>query len=79
GTYRRTLDNPYPALGYDAARLVLESLPAGDVRPVDVASEIATIDDFRGATGVLSTRDGLISRKPFIVRIQSGQPVLQRQ
>lgn len=76
GTYRRTLDNPYPALGYDAARLVLESLPAGDVRPADVASEIATIDDFRGATGVLSTRDGLISRKPFIVRIQSGQPVL---
>lgn len=79
GAYRRTLDNPYPALGYDAARLVLESLPSGRVTPEDVAGEVASIDDFRGATGVLSTRDGFISRKPFIVRIQGGQPVLERQ
>lgn len=76
-TYRRTLDNPYPALGYDAARLVLASLPAGRVRPADVARGIAAVDDFRGATGVLSTRGGHISRKPFIVRIQSGRPVLE--
>lgn len=77
--YRRSLDNPYPALGYDAARLVLANLPQGSVRPEDVASGVAGTDEFRGATGVLSARDGYISRKPFIVRIQSGRPVLERQ
>lgn len=75
-TYRRTLDNPYPALGYDAARMVLSSIPSGRARAADVAAAIARLDDFRGATGVLSARGGAISRVPFLVRVQNGRPVL---
>jgi hypothetical protein len=44
-----------------------------------VAAAIARIDDFRGATGVLSTRGGSISRRPFVVRIQGGRPVLTQE
>ncbi len=77
GAYRRTLASPYPALGYDAAKLILASMPQrGRVRPADVARAISRVTDFRGATGVLSTRGGTISRRPFIVRIQAGRPVL---
>jgi ABC-type branched-subunit amino acid transport system substrate-binding protein len=75
-TYRRTLDNPYPALGYDAARLILSQLPSGRVTRAEVARAVAGVTDFRGATGVLSARGGAISRRPFLVRIQGGRPVL---
>jgi ABC-type branched-subunit amino acid transport system substrate-binding protein len=74
--FRRTLDNPYPALGYDAARLILDQLPSGRARRADVARALGRLDGFRGATGVLSTRDGMITRDPFLVRIQAGRPVL---
>lgn len=76
GAYRRTLDNPYPALGYDAARLILTSLPSTRVRALDVARALDRVDDFRGATGVLSARGGSISRQPFLVRVQGGRAVL---
>lgn len=74
--FRRTLDNPYPALGYDAARLILDQLPSGRARRADVARALDRLAGFRGATGVLSTRDGMITRDPFLVRIQAGRPVL---
>jgi branched-chain amino acid transport system substrate-binding protein len=76
-TYRRTLDNPYPALGFDAASLILSNLPRVRGGAGDVSRGIARVTDFRGATGVLSTRGGIISRRPFIVRIEAGRPVLQ--
>lgn len=60
--YRRSLDNPVPALGYDAARLAAR-LAAGDD---DIAA-------FRGATGVITLRDDTITRRPFLVRIQAGR------
>jgi ABC-type branched-subunit amino acid transport system substrate-binding protein len=69
-TYRRTLDNPYPALGYDAALIVL-SAAGGRVRAHDVSRKLAALRDFRGATGLLSVRDGKVSRHPFIVRIEN--------
>jgi ABC-type branched-subunit amino acid transport system substrate-binding protein len=69
-TYRHTLDNPYPALGYDAARIVL-STPGGRVHARDVSRKISTLRDFRGATGVLSVKDGKVSRTPLIVRIDN--------
>jgi branched-chain amino acid transport system substrate-binding protein len=78
-TYRRTLDNPYPALGFDAARLILSNLPAARGQAADISRGIARVTDFRGATGVLSTRGGVISRKPFIVRIEAGRPVLAQE
>jgi len=73
-THRRTLDNPYPALGYDAANLVLQEIAAGRTRPRDVADAVAHVSNFRGATGVLSVQNGRISRTPFLVRISSGKP-----
>lgn len=71
---RRSLDNPYPALGWDAARLVLEAI-GSDGRPsrADVAQRIAATDAFRGATGVLSLTDGVVTRRPFLVRIRAGR------
>ncbi len=72
-TYRRTLDTPFPALGWDAARLVLSALPRGrTARPADVAVRLAALKGFRGATGVLALKGGAIVREPFLVRIQDG-------
>jgi len=74
--HRRTLDTPYPALGYDATALVLGALADGDSPgPADIARGLAGTTAFRGATGVLSLEDGTVTRKPFLVRIQSGRLV----
>lgn len=74
--YRRTLDNPYPALGYDAAILALEGIRLAGGRPEAVADALGRIRDFRGATGVLSIEDGRVTRHPFLVRIRAGIPEL---
>jgi len=73
-THRRSLDNPYPALGFDAMNLVLAGLESGR-RRADVARGIAAVREHRGATGILTVRDGAIVRRPFIVRIENGRPV----
>lgn len=75
--YRRTLDTPFPALGYDAARLVMSALPAARSAPrrADVARRLASLRGFRGATGVLAVRAGAVVRQPFIVRIEEGKLV----
>jgi branched-chain amino acid transport system substrate-binding protein len=73
--HRRTLDNPYPALGYDAARLILGALDGGTTRRRDVARRLAVTRDYRGATGILSVRDGRLVRRPFVVRIADGRLV----
>lgn len=73
-TYRRSLDNPYPALGYDAAKLILREIAQGRTRPDELARALSGIRDYRGATGVLSIENGRISRRPFLVRIRSGRP-----
>jgi len=74
--YRRTLDNPYPALGYDAASLALEGIRLAGGRREDVAAALEQIRDFRGATGLLSIQDGRVTRHPFLVRIRAGTPEL---
>ena len=72
---RRTLDTPFPALGYDAARLVLSALGRGRPRREDVARQLATVRGFRAATGVLSLGRGGLRREPFLVRIEEGKLV----
>jgi len=74
--YRHTLDNPYPALGYDAASLALEGIRLAGGRPEDVAEALGRIRDFRGATGVLSIEEGRVTRRPFLVQIRAGAPEL---
>jgi len=74
--YRRTLDTPFPGLGWDAARLVLSALPRGrGPRPEDVARRLAGLKGFRGATGVLALKAGALVREPFLVRIEEGRLV----
>lgn len=73
--YRRTLSNPLPALGYDAARMVLASLPNRDVTPRAVARRFAFIEGLRGATGVFSVYGNDIVRSPYLVVIRGGRLV----
>lgn len=79
GTHRRTLDNPYPALGYDAMRMVLaaieEAAESGAVGVREVSRELAGIRDLPGATGSLSVVDGRVAREPHLVRIREGELV----
>ena len=73
-THRRSLDNPFPALGYDAMRLVRAALDGGVDTPASVAERFRATRAFRGATGVLSVEDGMITRAPFIYRVTDGVP-----
>jgi branched-chain amino acid transport system substrate-binding protein len=63
--HRRSLDNPIPALGYDALMLALRAAGGGAV----------DVSDFRGASGVLSLQNGGVTRRPFLVRLQGGRLV----
>ena len=63
--HRRSLSNPVPALGYDAASLALRALTSGN----------SSVTDFRGATGVLSLQSGTVTRRPFLVRIDGSRLV----
>ena len=74
-THRRSLDHPFPALGWDAAGLVLDAVRDGADSPGDVASHLTGLSGFRGASGIIDVRAGRIERAPFIVRIQGGRLV----
>lgn len=71
--YRRSLDSPFPALGHDAARLILEALDYRRLDPGVVSSRLAGLDGLRGATGVLGIEAGEVVRRPFLVRIERGE------
>jgi|GEM_PF-546450 len=70
--YRRSLDNPFPALGYDAARLVIDALVPGQNDPAEVARRLAAGLEVEGASGTLAVREGTLTRRPFLVRIRNG-------
>jgi len=63
--HRRTLENPIPALGYDAAMLAARI----------AAGSSPDISEYRGATGVLTVRADSITRRPFLVRIEGTRLV----
>lgn len=73
--HRRSLDHPFPALGWDAAGLVLDAVRAGADSPAEVARHLERGDEFRGASGVLRVRNGRIEREPFLVRVVNGRLV----
>jgi ABC-type branched-subunit amino acid transport system substrate-binding protein len=73
--HRRSLDHPFPALGYDAAGLVLAAVRAGADTPSEVARYLERGATLRGASGVIRIRDGRVEREPFIVRVQGGRLV----
>lgn len=68
--FQRTLRAPTPALGYDAARLLLEATRRSDGTPEGTLRALERIRDFPGATGLLSVVDGRIQRSYLPVRIE---------
>ncbi len=73
--FRRTLRSPMPALGYDAARLLLTAARLGGGTPEGTRRALEEIDDFPGATGQLSVRDGRIQRSYVPVRLEGGRMI----
>lgn len=71
--YHRSLGHPYPALGYDAMRLVLAALDEGADSAAEVAEAVHRIRELRGATGVLSVEQGRVVRRPYLVRYEQGE------
>ncbi len=74
--FQRTLRSPVPALGYDAALLLLRAARDGGGTPEGTARALESIRDFPGATGRLSIVDGRIRRTYLPVRIEGRRPVL---
>lgn len=71
-TYRRSLDNPLPALGYDAANLVMQALPNRLLSAAALSRRFDLLAGIRGATGLLSVRGNQVVRRPYLVRIVDG-------
>jgi ABC-type branched-subunit amino acid transport system substrate-binding protein len=70
--HQRSLDNAVPALGYDAAALLLSEPDGG---PARTSSHLRTGNEVTGATGHLVPLRGSVGRRPVLVRITGGQPV----
>lgn len=70
--YRRSLDNALPALGFDAAKLVLRTFGEGRTTPRQITRRFEEPDEIRGATGWISIRGGEVGRRPLLVRIENG-------
>jgi ABC-type branched-subunit amino acid transport system substrate-binding protein len=72
--YRRSLANAIPALGYDAAALLLAGATGGPAAQAQaqVARQLRTGEVVGGATGSLVPLRGSIGRRPLLVRVQDG-------
>ncbi|MCG6990181.1 MAG: ABC transporter substrate-binding protein [Gemmatimonadetes bacterium] len=70
--FQRSLVSPVPALGYDAAILLLEAAKDGARTPAEVAAALEHVHDVQGATGILSVEDGRVVRRTEVVRIEHG-------
>jgi ABC-type branched-subunit amino acid transport system substrate-binding protein len=73
--FRRSLVSPVPALGYDAALLLLEAVGSGARTPAEVREALARIEDLEGATGTFASVDGRILRRQEVVRIVRGSTI----
>jgi ABC-type branched-subunit amino acid transport system substrate-binding protein len=74
-TYRRSLNNSVPALGFDAAYLVLQALPNRALTPLATSRRFELLAGIPGATGTLSVRGGRIVRVPHLVVIRNSELV----
>jgi len=71
--YQRTLPDLVPALGYDAAALLLEAIRRGARTPGDLLEILETMPGFSGATGRLFVDDGRVVRDHFVGCLQDRQ------
>ena len=74
--FQRSLRSPTPALGYDAARLLLRASREAGGRPDETLRAFERIQGFPGATGFLSVEDGRVRRSFVPVRIENRRLVL---
>lgn len=72
-THQQTLRSRIPALGYDAAGLLLEAVATGARDPEELRRALESIENYPGATGLLSVRDGRIVRSYRLVRLRDGE------
>lgn len=72
-TFRRSLTNQMPALGHDAAWMILEALPNRMLTPDATARRFELLTGIEGATGVFSVRSSELVRTPHLVVIRDGQ------
>ena len=70
--HRQSLENRLPALGYDAANLVIQALPHQRLTPDALHFRFRLLSGIRGATGELSVRANRIVRTPFLVQMLNG-------
>ncbi len=73
--FQRTLVSTVPALGYDAALVLLEALRLGRTSPQSFAEVLERIDTVEGATGAFSATGGRLHRRTRIVELRNGAPV----
>jgi len=73
--FQRTLRDPTPALGYDAARLLMYAVREGGEDGEEMIRALEAVRDYPGATGLISVIDGRIQRQYRPVRIENRQAV----
>jgi len=75
--FQRSLRNPAPALGWDAALILLEAARLGDGTPAGVARGLRQIRGLDGATGHFFWSEGQISRRfvPVEIRDRTLHPM----
>ena len=71
--YQRTLPDQMPALGYDAAALLLQGIRRGATTPGQLLETLETMPGFSGATGRLFIEDGKVVRDHFVGCLQDRQ------
>ena len=71
--YQRTLPDLVPALGFDAAGLLLEGIRRGASTPDDLLDTLEAMPGFSGATGRLFVDDGRVVRDHFVGCLQDRQ------
>lgn len=73
--FQRSLVSTTPALGYDAALLLLEALRPGRLQPEAVERSFDGLVDVEGATGRFSIVEDRVVRRTEVVRIEGGRLV----
>ena len=70
--FQRSLVSSVPAVGYDAALLLLEGLRPGPSSRRQLRANIEQLRDIEGATGVFSVIGGIVVRRSEVVYIDNG-------
>lgn len=73
--YQKSLVSTAPAVGYDAALILLEALRRGQIEPERLRYELERLEDIEGATGIFSIVDGRVVRRTDLIRIDDSRAV----